>query len=62
LENIAAAAALAKSFGVESAHIRSAIRGFSGVEHRLELVRELDGVATLTTPPRPHRGRNCGII
>ncbi|MBK9713701.1 MAG: UDP-N-acetylmuramoyl-L-alanine--D-glutamate ligase [Kouleothrix sp.] len=44
LENIAAAAALAKSFGVESAHIRSAIRGFSGVEHRLELVRELDGV------------------
>ena len=44
LANIAAAAALAKSFGVETEHIRNAIRSFSGVEHRLEFVRELDGV------------------
>jgi UDP-N-acetylmuramoylalanine--D-glutamate ligase len=44
LENIAAAAALAKAFGIENEHIRSAIRGFTGVEHRLEFVRELDGV------------------
>ena len=42
--NIAAAAALAKSFGVETEHIRNAIRNFTGVEHRLEFVRELDGV------------------
>jgi UDP-N-acetylmuramoylalanine--D-glutamate ligase len=42
--NVAAAAALAKSFGVSNQHIRSAIRGFQCVEHRLEFVRELDGV------------------
>jgi UDP-N-acetylmuramoylalanine--D-glutamate ligase len=44
LSNIAAAAALAKSFGIEAEHIRKAIREFTGVEHRLEFVRELDGV------------------
>jgi UDP-N-acetylmuramoylalanine--D-glutamate ligase len=44
LANVAAAAALAKSFGIENDHIRSAIRNFAGVEHRLEFVRELDGV------------------
>ena len=42
--NIAAAAALAKSFGVETEHICNAIRGFTSVEHRLEFVREIDGV------------------
>ena len=42
--NVAAAAALAKSFGISNAHIRSAMRGFTGVEHRLELVHEIDGV------------------
>jgi len=42
--NVAAAAALAKSFGISNAHIRSAIRGFTGVEHRLEFVRDIDGV------------------
>jgi len=42
--NVAAAAALAKSFGVSNAHIRSAIGRFIGVEHRLEFVREIDGV------------------
>ena len=42
--NVAAAAALAKSFGIETEHIRSAIRNFTGVQHRLEFVRELDGV------------------
>jgi UDP-N-acetylmuramoylalanine--D-glutamate ligase len=44
LSNIAAAAALAKSFGIETEHIRTAIRNFTGVEHRIEFVRELDGV------------------
>jgi UDP-N-acetylmuramoylalanine--D-glutamate ligase len=44
LANVAAAAALARSFGVEIEHIRNAIRNFIGVEHRLEFVRELDSV------------------
>src|SRR5262245_56098674 len=44
LANVAAAAALARSFGVEIEHIRNAIRNFTGVEHRLEFVRELDRV------------------
>jgi UDP-N-acetylmuramoylalanine--D-glutamate ligase len=44
LANIAAAAALAKSFGIETEYIRNAIRGFTGIEHRLEFVRDLDGV------------------
>ena len=42
--NIAAAAALATAFGVTPANIRQALRSFSGVEHRLELVREIGGV------------------
>lgn len=44
LANVLAAAALARSFGVNAVHIRQAVRSFTGVEHRLELVRELDGV------------------
>lgn len=55
LANIAAATALCKMFGVESAHIRAAVRGFSGVADRMELVREVQGVryindTTATTP------------
>jgi UDP-N-acetylmuramoylalanine--D-glutamate ligase len=42
--NVAAAAALAKAFGITHDAIRAAIRSFPGVPHRLELVRELDGV------------------
>ncbi len=42
--NIAAAAALARAFGTDAAAIRQAVRSFGGVEHRLEFVRELDGV------------------
>jgi UDP-N-acetylmuramoylalanine--D-glutamate ligase len=44
LANVAAAAALAKSFGVETERIRDDIRAFAGVQHRLEFVRELAGV------------------
>lgn len=44
LGNVAAAAAVARAFGVTPEHIRRAVRMFTGVEHRLELVRELDGV------------------
>lgn len=44
LANIAAATALTGAFGLQPATIRSAVRQFGGVEHRLEFVRELDGV------------------
>lgn len=42
--NVLAAAALAESAGLPDAAIIEGIRTFSGVPHRLELVRELDGV------------------
>ncbi len=42
--NVQAAAVLADSVGVGMKAIRSSIRGFSGVEHRLELVRTINGV------------------
>lgn len=44
LANVAAAAALAASFGVAPEPLGRAVRGFAGVPDRLELVRELDGV------------------
>lgn len=55
LMNIAAASALALRCGVSAAQVSAAIRGFSGVADRLELVRELHGVryindTTATTP------------
>ncbi|MBQ9263302.1 MAG: UDP-N-acetylmuramoyl-L-alanine--D-glutamate ligase [Clostridia bacterium] len=44
LENALAAAAIAFSRGVPGPVIRHALRTFKGVEHRIEFVRELDGV------------------
>ncbi len=44
VENVLAAVAAAKLAGIESEAIRDAVRGFRAVEHRLEFVRELDGV------------------
>jgi UDP-N-acetylmuramoylalanine--D-glutamate ligase len=44
LANIAAAAALAKAYGVTNENIRNAIRKFTGVPDRLEFVREVNGV------------------
>lgn len=44
LYNAMLAAALARAYGVDAQAIRAAVRGFGGVEHRLEPVRELDGV------------------
>jgi UDP-N-acetylmuramoylalanine--D-glutamate ligase len=44
LANALAATALARSFGVGFDHIRTALREFSGVEHRLERVRIIQGV------------------
>ncbi|MCW5978870.1 MAG: UDP-N-acetylmuramoyl-L-alanine--D-glutamate ligase [Bryobacteraceae bacterium] len=44
LENVMAAAAVAQIAGATATSIREAIRTFPGVEHRLEFVRNLDGV------------------
>ncbi len=44
LENALAAAMMAYASGVPAAVIRHALRTFKGVEHRIEFVRELDGV------------------
>jgi len=43
-ENAAAATAAARAAGVDDATIATALRTFPGVEHRLELVAEIDGV------------------
>ena len=44
VENVLAAVCAARLAGVEAEVIRSAVRVFKAVEHRLEFVRELDGV------------------
>lgn len=44
LENVLLAVAIAKCFGVENEIIKKAISNFLGVEHRIEFVRELNGV------------------
>jgi UDP-N-acetylmuramoylalanine--D-glutamate ligase len=43
-ENAAAATAAARALGVPDAQIADGLRTFEGVPHRLELVRDLDGV------------------
>lgn len=44
VENCLAAMAMADAFGVEAEAIRQALQTFSGVEHRIEPVREVRGV------------------
>ena len=44
VENVLAAVCAARLVGVSSAVIRAAVADFKAVEHRLEFVRELDGV------------------
>ena len=44
VENLMAAVTAAKSIGVPREIIQRAMEGFSGLEHRLEFVREKDGV------------------
>jgi UDP-N-acetylmuramoylalanine--D-glutamate ligase len=44
LENAAAATAAARAVGIADEAIAEALRTFPGVEHRLELVAEIDGV------------------
>lgn len=55
LENIAAAALAARAAGVSFASIKQAVMTFAGLEHRLELVRVVDGVTyvndTFSTVP-----------
>lgn len=44
LENIAAATLVAKKFGADDQTIIETVKSFNGLPHRLEFVRELDGV------------------
>ncbi|KKP80314.1 MAG: UDP-N-acetylmuramoylalanine-D-glutamate ligase [Candidatus Moranbacteria bacterium GW2011_GWF2_35_39] len=44
LENIMAASAVSLAIGIKIEIIQKAIKEFSGIAHRLELVRELDGI------------------
>ncbi|MGH9863667.1 MAG: UDP-N-acetylmuramoyl-L-alanine--D-glutamate ligase, partial [Candidatus Acidiferrales bacterium] len=44
LENVLAAVCAARLLEVPAEHIRGAVAGFEGVEHRLEFVAEVDGV------------------
>lgn len=57
-ENIMAALCAAKAAGVDGRHIRSATRRFPGIEHRLEFVRELDGVRYYNDS----KGTNTGAV
>ncbi|HET6696873.1 MAG TPA: UDP-N-acetylmuramoyl-L-alanine--D-glutamate ligase [Gaiellaceae bacterium] len=43
-ENAAAASAAARAAGIDDAAIAEGLRTFAGVPHRLELIREVDGV------------------
>ncbi|HEU0305209.1 MAG TPA: UDP-N-acetylmuramoyl-L-alanine--D-glutamate ligase [Gaiellaceae bacterium] len=47
-ENAAAATAAARAAGIDDAAIGRALAAFPGVEHRLELVAEIDGVRYVT--------------
>jgi len=57
LENIAAAVEVAKIVGVNEDVILKTVRNFKGLEHRLELVAEIDGVKyyndSFATGPQP---------
>ncbi len=44
LENLAAAGTLALELGAEPKHVREASAAFSGLEHRLEFIREIQGL------------------
>ncbi|MBI4975185.1 UDP-N-acetylmuramoyl-L-alanine--D-glutamate ligase [Candidatus Peregrinibacteria bacterium] len=57
LENILPAVAVAKEIGVETKDIRDVIKTFKGLPHRLEFVREVNGVKyyddSVSTIPEP---------
>jgi UDP-N-acetylmuramoylalanine--D-glutamate ligase len=58
VENLMAAIAAAKAAGVKSAAIQSAIDAFAGLEHRLEFVREKNGVRYFNDS----KGTNVGAV
>jgi UDP-N-acetylmuramoylalanine--D-glutamate ligase len=58
VENMMAAIAAAKSAGVTHAHIQETLNRFAGLEHRLEFVREKDGVRYYDDS----KGTNVGAV
>jgi UDP-N-acetylmuramoylalanine--D-glutamate ligase len=58
LENMMAAVAATKSIDIARDAIQETLNGFPGLEHRLELVREKDGVAYYNDS----KGTNVGAV
>jgi UDP-N-acetylmuramoylalanine--D-glutamate ligase len=58
LENAMAASAMALLAGCPAEAVRDSLREFPGLEHRLELVRELDGVKYINDS----KGTNVGAV
>lgn len=58
LENAMAASAMALLAGLPEDSIREALREFEGLEHRLEFVREIDGVVYINDS----KGTNVGAV
>jgi len=57
-ENMMAAIAAARAFGIPAATVQQALESFRGLEHRLELVRERDGVRWVNDS----KGTNAGAV
>jgi UDP-N-acetylmuramoylalanine--D-glutamate ligase len=62
LENIAAAAALAKRAGAPDTAIFSAAKSFKGLEHRLEFVLEKNGLAFYNDSYATRPEATCGAL
>jgi UDP-N-acetylmuramoylalanine--D-glutamate ligase len=57
-ENMMAAIAAARAFGVPAPAVQTALERFAGLEHRVELVRERDGVRWVNDS----KGTNAGAV
>lgn len=57
LENVAAAVSVAKNLGISEEVILSSVKEFKGLEHRLEFVKEVNGISfyndSFATGPQP---------